>query len=101
MINLGVGKVHYVLQSTLIISESSDNLLPAPVLDLLVEAEEHHHPLQGRGGGLSPGQQEVVEIDGEVLLVELLVLLHGGQVHIDEVPGVVSVQSSSMFLDLI
>ena len=56
-------------------------------------------PLQG--GGLSPGQQEVVEIDGEVVLVELLVLLHGGQVNIDEVPRVLSVQSRAVFLYLI
>ena len=66
-----------------------------------MEGEVEHQPLQGGGGGLSPGQQEVEEIDGEVVLVETLVLLHGGQVDIDEVSGVLSVQSRSVFLYLI
>ena len=56
-----------------------------------------HQPLQRGGGGLSPGQQEVEQIDGEVVLVEPLVLLHGGQVNVDEVLWVFSVQSSAVF----
>ena len=99
--DLSVGEVRYVLQPAPVGSDKSEYLLPAPVLHLLVDGEEQHQPLQGGGGGLSPGQQEVEEIDGEVVLVELLVLLHGGQVNIDEVPRVLSVQSRAVFLYLI
>ena len=95
--HLGVGEARYVLQSAPVGSDNSEDLLPAPVLDLLVEAEEQHHPLQGRRGGLSPGQQEVEETDGEVVLVEPLVLLHGGQVNVNEVPGVLFVQRGAVF----
>ena len=99
--DLGVGEVHNVLQSAPVCSNNSEDLLPAPGLDLLVEGEVQHQPLQGGGGGLTPCQQEVEEIEGEVVLVEPLVLLHGGQKDIDEVPGVLAVQSIAVFLYLI
>ena len=39
--------------------------------------------------------------DGEVVSVEVLDLLHGGQVNVDEVPGLVFVQNCSLFVYLI
>ena len=76
---------------------SPEYLLPAPLLHLGVEGEVEQRPLEGGGGGLRPRQQEVEQIDGEVVLVEPLVLLHGGQVNVDEVLWVFSVQSSTVF----
>ena len=101
MTDLGVGEARYVLQSAGVSSDNSDNLLPTPGLDLLVNGEVQHQPLQASGGGLSPGQQEVEETDGEVVHVEPLVLLHGGQVNVDEVPGALFVQSCAVLVDLI
>ena len=99
--DLGEGEARYVLQPAPVGSENSEDLLAAPGLDLLVEGQVENQPLQGSGGGLRPGQQEVEQTDGQVVLVEPLVLLHGGQVDIDEVPGILSVQSSAVFLYLI
>ena len=91
--DLSVRQPLYVLYTALVISEDFSDLRPAPVLDLLVEGEVQHQPLQAGGGRLRPRQQEVEQIHGEVVSVETLVILHGYQVNVNEVPRIFWVKS--------
>ena len=99
--DLSVRQPLYVLYTALVISEDFSDLRPAPVLDLLVEGEVQHQPLEGGGGRLRPRQQEVEQIHGEVVSVETLVLFHSDEININEVLRVFSVKSCSMFLYLL
>ena len=63
-----------------------------------MEGQVEHQPLQGGGGGLRPGYQKVKHVYGEIVFGEALVILHGGEVNINKVHGIVSVESSSVLL---